>query len=280
VGRTHLQDATPITLGQEIGSWVAQLDAAIEDVRRAVPGLTELAIGGTAIGTGLNAHPRFGEVAAEKIAIETGRTFVSAPNKFAALSAHEAMLTASASLRTLGGALMKIANDVRWLASGPRAGLGELLIPENEPGSSIMPGKVNPVIPEVVNEVAFAVAGGDVTLTMAAEAGQLQLNAFEPVMAHVLFENLKWMTAAMATLRVNCITGITVNSERLAQQIASFVAVITALIPHIGYGPAAKLAKEALATNANIADLVVKSGLLSRDQITELMSPERLTSNL
>jgi aspartate ammonia-lyase len=175
--------------------------------------------------------------------------------------------------------LSKICNDLRLLSSGPQTGFGEINLPPRQAGSSIMPGKVNPVIPEVVNEVAFVVAGGDVTLTMAAEAGQLQLNAFEPVMAHVLFENLKWLTAAMVTLRENCIVGITANRERLALQMHSFVGVITALIPHIGYGPATTIAERALRTNESIEDLIVSGGLLSREQVASLLAPERIVSN-
>jgi aspartate ammonia-lyase len=183
----------------------------------------------------------------------------------------------SGALKRCAMKLSKICNDLRLLSSGPQAGLGEINLPPRQAGSSIMPGKVNPVIPEVVNEVAFVVAGGDVTVTMAAEAGQLQLNAFGPVIAHVLFENLHWLTAAMTTLRMNCVEGITVNRERLTAQMGSFVGLITALIPHIGYGPASTIAQTALATNANIADLVVSSGLLTRERVDELLLPERLT---
>jgi aspartate ammonia-lyase len=207
----------------------------------------------------------------------TGFDIVTAHNLVEATTDVAVFMELSATLKRSAMKLSKICNDLRLLASGPQAGLGEIRLPPRQAGSSIMPGKVNPVIPEVVNEVAFVVAGADVTMTMAAEAGQLQLNAFEPVMAHVLFESLQWMTAAMATLRENCVAGITANRERLAAQTASSVGVITALIPHIGYAAASKLAKEALATNANIADLVVSSGLLTRDQVTEMLTPERLT---
>jgi aspartate ammonia-lyase len=185
----------------------------------------------------------------------------------------------SGALKRTAIKLSKICNDLRLLGSGPQAGFNEIHLPARQAGSSIMPGKVNPVIPEAVNQVAFAIAGHDVTVTMAAEAGQLQLNAFGPVMAHALFESLKWVTAAIATLRVNCVEGITANTRRLKEQVGSFVGVITALVPHIGYGPAGELAKKALATNANIADLVVDSGLLTREQVNAMLSPERLTSN-
>jgi aspartate ammonia-lyase len=188
-------------------------------------------------------------------------------------------LELSGALKGTAMKLSKICNDLWLLCSGPQAGFNEINLPARQAGSRIMPGKVNPVIPEVVNEVAFAVAGHDVTITMAAEAGQLQLNAFLPVIAHTLFESLKWMTAAIATLRTNCVEGITANTQRLAAQVGSFVGVITALIPHIGYGPASELARETLATNADITDLVVKSGILKRDQVTAMLSPENLTSN-
>ena len=211
------------------------------------------------------------------LAVITGLEVVTAPNLVEATTDVGVFLDLSSTLKRSAMKLSKICNDLRLLASGPQAGLGEINLPPRQAGSSIMPGKVNPVIPEVVNEVAFVVAGADVTLTMAAEAGQLQLNAFEPVMAHVLFESLQWTTAAMATLRTNCVTGITANTDRLAAQTSSSVGVITALIPHIGYAAASKLAKEALATNANIADLVVSSGLLTRDQVGDLLTPERLT---
>ena len=279
VGRTQLQDAVPMTLEQEFEGFAVTLGEDHASLEGVIRQLGEINLGATAIGTGIAADPSYAEAVRKHLADITGYQIVTAPNLIEATTDVGVFMELSGALKRNAVKLSKICNDLRLLGSGPQAGLSEINLPPRQAGSSIMPGKVNPVIPEVVNEVAFAVAGGDVTLTMAAEAGQLQLNAFEPVMAHVLFENLKWMTAAMATLRVNCITGITVNSERLAQQIASFVGVITALIPHIGYGPAAKLAKEALETNANVADLVVKSGLLTREQVAEMMSPERLTSN-
>ncbi len=207
----------------------------------------------------------------------TGFDLVTAPNLIAATTDVGDFLELSSTLKRTAMKLSKICNDLRLLSSGPQAGLGEINLPPRQAGSSIMPGKVNPVIPEVVNQVAFVVAGGDVTLTMAAEAGQLQLNAFEPVMAHVLFENLKWMTAAMTTLRENCVAGITANEERLARQVESFVGVVTALIPQIGYAAASELAKDALASGANIAELVVRQGLMSRAQVAEALSAENLT---
>lgn len=278
VGRTQLQDAVPMTLEQEFEGFAVALGEDRESFTNVIRHLWEINLGATAIGTGIAADPRYADAVRKHLADITGYDIVTALNLVEATTDVGVFVELSGVLKRCAMKLSKICNDLRLLSSGPQAGLCEINLPPRQAGSSIMPGKVNPVIPEVVNEVAFVVAGGDVTLTMAAEAGQLQLNAFEPVMAHVLFENLKWTTAAVATLRENCITGITANKERLADQVGSFVGVITALIPHIGYGPASELAKKALATNANIADLVVSSGLLTRQQITRMLSPERLTS--
>jgi aspartate ammonia-lyase len=279
VGRTHLMDAVPMTLEQELEGFAVTLAEDHASLEGVIRNLGEINMGATAIGTGIAADPRYAEAVRKHLAAITGYKIVTSVNLIEATTDVGVFMELSGALKRNAMKLSKICNDLRLLASGPQAGFNEIYLPARQAGSSIMPGKVNPVIPEVVNQVAFAVAGGDVTLTMAAQGGQLQLNVFQPVMVHVLFENLKWMTAAIETLRVNCIVGITANKERLAQQIGSFVGVITALVPHIGYGPAAKLAKEALETNANIADLVVKSGLLTREQVAEMMSPERLTSN-
>ncbi|MCS7059476.1 MAG: class II fumarate hydratase, partial [Meiothermus sp.] len=208
VGRTHLQDATPITLGQEIGSWVAQIDYALAEVRHAEQGLYELAIGGTAVGTGLNAHPRFGDLCAAYIARETGFPFVSAPNKFAALAAHDALVTTSAALRTLAGALFKMANDVRWLASGPRNGIGEILIPENEPGSSIMPGKVNPTQAEALTMVCVQVYGNDAAVAFAGSQGNFQLNVYKPVMVYNVLTSIGLLGDACSAFNDHCAVGI------------------------------------------------------------------------
>src|SRR5579872_7485034 len=215
-GRTHLQDATPVTLGQVISGWAAQIDQAMQGIRRSLAGLCELAIGGTAVGTGVNAPPRFGQIAARFIASETGKPFVSAPNKFAALSAHDAMVSASAALRTLAGALMKIANDVRWYASGPRTGIGELLIPENEPGSSIMPGKVNPTQCEALTQVAVQVFGNDHAIAFAGSQGNFQLNVFKPVMLHNLLESIALLSDAIRSFDERCARGIEPDRERIA----------------------------------------------------------------
>jgi aspartate ammonia-lyase len=277
VGRTQLQDAVPMTLEQEFTGFADTLAEDHASFEAVMKRLYETNLGATAIGTGITAHPRYAEAVRVHLAGITGYDIVTAPNLVEATTDVGVFMELSGTLKRSAIKLSKICNDLRLLSSGPQAGLGEINLPPRQAGSSIMPGKVNPVIPEVVNEVAFAVAGADVTLTMAAEAGQLQLNAFGPVMTHVLFQSLQWMTAAMATLGEHCVRGITANTERLAAQTGSFVGVITALIPHIGYGVASKLAKAALTTNMNIADLIVASGLLTRDEVTDLLSPERLT---
>ena len=279
VGRTQLQDAVPMTLEQEFEGFAVTLTEDHASFESVMKRLWETNLGATAIGTGIAADPRYADAVRVHLAGITGFDIVTAPNLVEATTDVGVFMELSGTLKRCAMKLSKICNDLRLLSSGPQAGFGEINLPARQAGSSIMPGKVNPVIPEAVNEVAFAVAGNDVTLGMAAEAGQLQLNAFGPVMAHVLFESLQWMTAAMSTLRENCVTGITANRERLAAQTGSFVGVITALIPHIGYGAASKLAKEALVTNANIADLVVSSGLMTREQVAEMLTPERLTNS-
>src|SRR5882724_9544333 len=219
VGRTHLQDATPLTLGQVISGWVAQLDQALEGLGRALPGVCALAIGGTAVGTGLNADPRFGAVAAQKIAEETGKPFVSAPNKFAALSAHDAMVDVSAALRTLAGALMKIANDVRWYACGPRAGFAELKLPENEPGSSIMPGKINPTQCEAMTMVAVQIFGNDHAVAFAGSQGNFQLNVYKPVILHNVLESAQLLADGARSLTDRCSPGIEPNARRIREHL-------------------------------------------------------------
>ncbi len=278
VGRTQLQDAVPMTLEQEFEAFADTLAADHRSFKAVVEKLWEVNLGATAIGTGIASDPDYAQSVGRHLASITGYQIVIASNLIEATTDVGVFLELSGVLKRSAMKLSNICNDLRLLSSGPQAGFCEITLPPKQSGSSIMPGKVNPVIPEVVNEVAFVVAGGDVTLTMAMEAGQLQLNAFEPVMAHVLFENLKWMTAAMTTLRANCVTGITANTAHLADQVDSSVGVITALIPHIGYAAASRLAKEALGTNASIADLVVSAGLLSRKQVAEMLSPSRLTA--
>ena len=273
VGRTHLQDATPITLGQEVSGWVAQLDGALTGVRRTIPDLCELAIGGTAVGTGLNAHPQFGDLAAAKMAEETDRPFVSAPNKFASLSAHDAMVTASASLRTLAGALMKIANDVRWLASGPRAGIGEILIPENEPGSSIMPGKVNPTQSEAMTMVAVQVFGNDAAVAFGGSQGNFQLNVYKPVMVHNLLESVQLIADACGAFTDHCAAGIEPNTPRIQAHLDESLMTVTALNPHIGYEKAAEIAKKAHKDGTSLREAALALEHLSADEFDTWVRP-------
>jgi fumarate hydratase, class II len=277
VGRTHLQDATPITLGQEIGGWVAQLDAALATVRLTIPGLCELAIGGTAVGTGLNAHPQFGDVAAAKMAKETGRPFVSAPNKFAALSAHDALVTTSAALRTLAGALMKIANDVRWLACGPRAGIGEITIPENEPGSSIMPGKVNPTQSEALTMVAVQVFGNDAAVAFGGSQGNFQLNVFKPVMVHNVLESIQLIADACGAFTDHCAAGIEPNLPVINQHLHESLMTVTALNPHIGYDRSAQIAKKAHKDGTTLKEAALALGFVTDEQFEQWVRPEQMT---
>jgi fumarate hydratase class II len=277
IGRTHLQDATPVTLGQIISGWVAQLDQAIAGVRHTLPGLCQLAIGGTAVGTGLNAHPKFGETAARKIAEETGKPFVTAANKFAALSSHDAMVAASGALRTLAGALMKIANDVRWHASGPRAGIGELLIPENEPGSSIMPGKVNPTQCEAMTQVVVQVFGNDHAVAFAGSQGNFQLNVFKPVMLHNVLESIELLAEACRSFEERCVRGIEPNHPRIRENLENSLMLVTALNPHIGYEKAAKIAKAAYREGTTLREAAIRSGYVTAEQFDEWVRPEDMT---
>lgn len=278
VGRTHLQDAAPVTLGQAISGWVSQLDQASADIRRAIPSLLELAIGGTAVGTGLNAPALFGKVAARQIAEETGKPFVSAPNKFSALSAHDAMVTASGALRTLAGALMKIANDVRWYASGPRAGIGELTLPVNEPGSSIMPGKVNPTQCESLTQVAVQVFGNDHTVAFAGSQGNFQLNTFKPVILHNVLESIELLSAACQSFEERCARGLQPNRSRIQEHLESSLMLVTALSPHIGYEKAARIALTAEREGMSLRQAALKSGYLSAQEFDEWVDPEAMTS--
>ncbi|MFB2605777.1 class II fumarate hydratase, partial [Rhizobium phaseoli] len=277
IGRTHTQDATPLTLGQEFSGYAAQLGSAIRRIEMTLPGLCELAQGGTAVGTGLNAPVGFAEKVAEEIAAITGMPFVTAPNKFEALASHDSMVFSHGAINAAAAALFKIANDIRLLGSGPRAGLGELALPENEPGSSIMPGKVNPVIPEVVNQVAFEVIGNDVTITMAAEAGQLQLNAFEPVIFYSLYRSLSHLTNACLTLEANCIQGITANRERLRQTVEQSIGIVTALNPYIGYRNATEVALEAHHSGRGVYEILLERGLMQKEHLDAVLRPETLT---
>jgi fumarate hydratase class II len=277
VGRTHLQDATPITLGQEIGGWVAQIDFCLGEVRNAEKGLYELAIGGTAVGTGLNAHPKFGDLAASYFAAETGCPFVSAKNKFAALSAHDALVSTSASLRTLAGALMKIANDVRWLASGPRNGLGEIVIPENEPGSSIMPGKVNPTQSEAMTMVAVQVFGNDAAVAFGGSQGNFELNVFKPVMVHNVLSSIQLLGDTCLAFNDNCAVGIVPNLERIQANLSSNLMQVTALNRRIGYDKAASIAKKAHKEGLTLKEAALGLGYVTEEQFAEWVVPIDMT---
>ena len=277
VGRTHLQDATPITLGQEIGGWVAQLDYCIAEVHHAEAGLYDLAIGGTAVGTGLNAHPKFGDLTAQKIGELTGQPFRTADNKFAALSAHDALVTTSSSLRTLSGALMKMANDVRWLASGPRNGIGEINIPENEPGSSIMPGKVNPTQSEALTMVCVQVFGNDAAVAFAGTQGNFQLNVFKPVMVHNVLESIALLGDATASFNDQCAVGITPNFERITQNLSTNLMQVTALNRHIGYDKAAKIAKHAHQSGSSLKAAALELGYVTSEEFDAWVVPLEMT---
>lgn len=274
IGRTHLMDAVPLTLGQEFSGYVAQLDFCIADIRHALAGLYELAIGGTAVGTGLNAPAGFAEKVAAKIAELTKLPFVSAANKFAALAGHEADVAASGALRTLACALMKIANDIRWLASGPRCGLGELRLPENEPGSSIMPGKVNPTQCEALAMVCCQVMGNDATIGIAGSQGHFELNTFKPVIARNLLHSIRLLSDACRSFDVHCVRGMEPDRERIGQYLRNSLMLVTALNPRIGYDKAAKVAKKAHAEGTSLRTACVALGYLSGEEFDRLVRPE------
>jgi fumarate hydratase class II len=274
IGRTHLQDATPLTLGQAISGWEAQLDQGIDTIERACEGLYPLAIGGTAVGTGLNAHPRFGEVVARMLAHETGQAFVSAPNKFAALSAHDAMVNASAAMRTLAGALMKIANDVRWYASGPRAGIGELRIPENEPGSSIMPGKINPTQAEAMTMVAVQVFGLDHAIAFAGSQGHFQLNVYKPLILHNVLEEAQLLADACRSFDERCARGIEPDEKRIKNHLDNSLMLVTALNPHIGYEKAAQISIKAYREDLSLREAALALGYVTPEQFDGWVRPE------
>jgi aspartate ammonia-lyase len=276
VGRTQLQDAVPMTLGQEFNAFAVTLREDIERLREAVTLLGEVNMGATAIGTGINAPRGYKETVIRHLRDITGLELVTAGDLVESTSDTGVFITFSGALKRSALKLSKISNDLRLLSSGPQAGLGEINLPARQAGSSIMPGKVNPVIPEAVSQVAYSVAGADVTVSMAVEAGQLQLNAFEPIIAHSLFQSITWLERACQTLRVNCVDGITANEQRLADTVSRSVTVITALAPVIGYAAAAKLAKEALATNEKVSELVVSHGLLDQTQLDDILQPQKL----
>ena len=276
IGRTHLQDAVPLTLGQEFSGYVAQLDDDLERLEQSLPGLYELAIGGTAVGTGLNAPAGFGEKAAAKIAELTRLPFTSAPNKFAALAAHDAMVFAHGAIKTLAVSLMKIANDIRWLGSGPRSGLGELELPENEPGSSIMPGKVNPTQSEAMTMVCTQVFGNDVAITVAGSQGNFELNVFKPVMIRNFLHSVRILGDVCGTFREFCVEGIKVNRERIAELVGQSLMLVTALTPRIGYDKAAEIAKKAHHDGTTLKEAALALGYLTETEYDEAVRPEKM----
>lgn len=277
-GRTHLQDATPITLGQEISAWVAQLDYAVTTLETMMIGLYDLAIGGTAVGTGLNAHPRFGDVCASYIANMTGYPFRSSSNKFFSMSAHDALVNTSAALRTMAGALLKIANDVRWLASGPRCGIGEITIPENEPGSSIMPGKINPTQCEALSMVCIQVFGNDAATAFAGSQGNFQLNVYKPVMVHNVLESIALLGDACHSFTLHCAVGIEPNYPVIERHLQNNLMLVTALNRHIGYDNAAKIAKAALHEGKTLREMAHTLNLVSYADFDAWVDPLKMTN--
>jgi fumarate hydratase class II len=274
IGRTHLMDATPLTLGQEISGWVALVDAGVAGVRAALPALGELALGGTAVGTGLNAHPELGARAAAELARATGHAFTSAPNTFAALSGMHALVQAHGALRALAASLMKIANDVRWMASGPRSGLGEIRIPENEPGSSIMPGKVNPTQAEAMVMVCAQVLANDVAMGIAGALGNFELNVMRPLAAHVFLQSARLLADAAASFTRHCVVGLEPDRAVLAGLVERSLMLVTALSPHIGYDAAARIAKHAHEHGLSLRDAALALGLVTAEQFDAWVRPE------
>ncbi len=280
IGRTHLQDATPLTLGQEISGWVAQIDHGMRHLRSALPHLCELALGGTAVGTGLNAHPEFGTRVAAELATATGLPFESAPNKFEALAAHDAMVFAHGALKTVAASMMKIANDVRWLASGPRSGLGEITIPENEPGSSIMPGKVNPTQCEALTMLACQVMGNDVAVNLAGASGNFELNVFKPVIVHNLLQSVRLLADGAISFEEHCARGIEADRTRIAELVQRSLMLVTALNPHIGYDKSAFIAKRAHKEGTSLREAALASGWLTGEQFDEWVRPQDMVGVL
>ncbi|MCC3375102.1 class II fumarate hydratase [Cohnella sp. REN36] len=277
IGRTHLQDATPLTLGQEISGWHAMLATTEEMIRSSIDAMKSLAIGGTAVGTGINAHPEFGDRVAEALGRETGgKAFVSAPNKFHALTSHDQTVYVHGALKALAADLMKIANDVRWLASGPRSGIGEITIPENEPGSSIMPGKVNPTQCEALTMVACQVMGNDATIGFAASQGNFELNVFKPVILNAFLQSVRLLADAMRSFDEHCAVGIEPNREVLDRNLSRSLMLVTALNPHIGYENAAKIAKLAHKEGLTLREAALRTGLLTEEQFDTYVRPEKM----
>ena len=279
IGRTHLQDATPLTLGQEISGWVAQLAHGMTHVRAALPHLQELALGGTAVGTGLNAAPGFGEQVAAELTRHTGLAFTSAPNKFEALAAHDAIVHAHGALKTLAASLMKIANDVRWLASGPRSGLGEITIPENEPGSSIMPGKVNPTQCEALTMACAQVFGNDVAINIGGASGNFELNVYKPLLIHAFLQSVRLLGDAARSFDEHCARGIEADRARIEELVQRSLMLVTALNPHIGYDRAAQIAKAAHRTGSTLREAAVASGHVTAEQFDAWVVPRDMTGS-
>ena len=277
IGRTHLQDATPLTLGQEISGWVEMLNKCEKMAKDSLDAVRELALGGTAVGTGLNAHPELGERVAAKLSELTGKKFVTAPNKFHALTSHDALVFAHGALKALAADMMKIANDVRWLASGPRCGIGEISIPENEPGSSIMPGKVNPTQSEAVTMVACQVMGNDAAIGFAASQGNFELNVFKPVIAYNFLQSVRLLADSMVSFNDNCAVGIEPNRDAIDKYLRESLMLVTALNPHIGYENAAKIAKTAHKNNSTLKATAIELGLLTAEEFDKYVVPEDMT---
>lgn len=278
IGRTHLQDATPLTLGQEFSGYVAMLETNIRQLEESLEHIRELAIGGTAVGTGLNAHPKLGEMVSEEISNFTKKKFVSAKNKFQGLTSHDALTFGSGAFKAMAANLMKIANDIRWLSSGPRCGIGELSIPENEPGSSIMPGKVNPTQSEAVTMVACQVFGNDAAIGFAASQGNFELNVFKPVIIYNYLQSLRLMADAMDSFNSNCAVGIEANREKIDEYLHNSLMLVTALNPYIGYENAAKIAKTAFKEQSTLKATAVKLGLLTEEEFDKYVVPEEMTT--
>ena len=276
IGRTHLMDAVPLTLGQEFSGYVAQLDQGLQRLDAALPHLYELALGGTAVGTGLNTHPEFAERGATRIAALTGLPFVTAPNKFAALASHDPLVAASGALKTLAASLMKIANDLRWLGSGPRSGLGELHLPDNEPGSSIMPGKVNPTQCEALTMVCVQVMGNDTAIGIAGSQGNFELNVFKPVMIHNLLHSIRLLTDSCTMFRLHLVEGVEANRDQIRHHVENSLMLVTALNPHIGYDKAAKVAKKAHAEGTTLREACVALGFLTGEEFDRYVRPEAM----
>ncbi|RKH95278.1 class II fumarate hydratase [Corallococcus sp. AB038B] len=280
IGRTHLQDATPLTLGQEFSGYVAQLDRAKGHIESALPHMLELALGGTAVGTGLNAPPGYAERVAAEIAKLTGHAFVTAPNKFEALAANDALVQGHGALKGLAAVLFKVANDIRWLSSGPRSGIGEINIPENEPGSSIMPGKVNPTQSEALTMLSAQVMGNDVAISLGGASGNFELNVFKPLIIQNFLQSCRLLADGMRSFRLNCAVGIEPNLPRLQENLQRSLMLVTALNPHIGYDNAAKIAKTAHKQGKTLKEVAVELGLVTAEQFDQWVRPEKMTGNL